>query len=273
MAFYLHLPCNSSLEYYPNNQPSSFRTQLPKSISLQDSEFEVALTEISYINSLSQFINTDEQLISIYYDFILPEENSIRSSIDDPRTGIYNLWLKENHYGDVIQIINEIQTEFNKSLLNSYDFLSFNKQKNRVFLDLKSNKFLKVVFSEKLKNILGFKNRVYERKNFSDLKVIADYPPDLYFGSSRVYVYTDIINPIIVGNTFAPLLYSFLIKGKEREAVTINPIRSYVDLKPKQIESIFIYLCNQFGEEINFSRGSLSVSLHFRPKKYNQNGN
>ncbi|GIY37614.1 uncharacterized protein CDAR_125911 [Caerostris darwini] len=47
MSFYLTLPSDSSLHYFPNNKISSFVTQLPSPITL-DGKWEVGLTEIIY---------------------------------------------------------------------------------------------------------------------------------------------------------------------------------------------------------------------------------
>ncbi|GIX93061.1 uncharacterized protein CDAR_170951 [Caerostris darwini] len=47
MSFYLTLPSDSSLHYFPNNKISSFATQLPSPITL-DRKWEVGLAEIIY---------------------------------------------------------------------------------------------------------------------------------------------------------------------------------------------------------------------------------
>ncbi|GIY69569.1 uncharacterized protein CDAR_82081 [Caerostris darwini] len=47
MSFYLTLPSDSSLHYFPNNKISSFVTQLPSPITL-DGKWEVGLAEIIY---------------------------------------------------------------------------------------------------------------------------------------------------------------------------------------------------------------------------------
>ena len=45
--FYVMLPSNSSLEYFPNNQTSNFVTKLSRTLQL-DEEWEVGLAEIDY---------------------------------------------------------------------------------------------------------------------------------------------------------------------------------------------------------------------------------
>ena len=45
--FYVMLPSNSSMEYFPNNQTSNFVTNLSRTLQL-DGEWEVGLAEIDY---------------------------------------------------------------------------------------------------------------------------------------------------------------------------------------------------------------------------------
>jgi hypothetical protein len=46
MSFYVTLPSNSSMQYFPNNKCTNYITKLKSSIQL-DSPYEVALTEIT----------------------------------------------------------------------------------------------------------------------------------------------------------------------------------------------------------------------------------
>ena len=48
--FYLNLPSNSSLSYFPGNVVSDYTTKLPKEINLEE-DWEVGLAEISYLHS------------------------------------------------------------------------------------------------------------------------------------------------------------------------------------------------------------------------------
>ena len=48
MSFYMTLPSDGSLETFPNNTLSSFRTHLPQMMDLDEGEWEVGLSEIVY---------------------------------------------------------------------------------------------------------------------------------------------------------------------------------------------------------------------------------
>ena len=45
--FYVTLPSNSSMQYFPDNKTSNFVTKLPRTLQL-DGEWEVGLAEIVY---------------------------------------------------------------------------------------------------------------------------------------------------------------------------------------------------------------------------------
>lgn len=63
-GFYITLPSNSSMNHFPSNTKSSFRTQLAQSIKLNEPH-EVALVEINY----SSNIQTYYDIIMIICDF------------------------------------------------------------------------------------------------------------------------------------------------------------------------------------------------------------
>lgn len=75
MDFYIHLPSSSSKSYYPENLPSAYRTKLPKPINCSDA-YEVALTEISYDNSIVQFPLKHQREIIISSKHILYNWNN-----------------------------------------------------------------------------------------------------------------------------------------------------------------------------------------------------
>lgn len=82
-----------------------------------------------------------------------------------------------------------------------------------------------------------------------------------------MYIYCDILENVVVGDSYAPLLFSCALNYSSRKPITISPIRSYVNLDKTYFETIFIYICNEFGEELVFNNGSTNITVHFRPTK------
>ena len=58
--FYLTLPSNSSLEYFPNNTVANFKVKLAESVELTG-EWEVALAKIQYPHSWSTIREGNQQ--------------------------------------------------------------------------------------------------------------------------------------------------------------------------------------------------------------------
>lgn len=268
MDFYLTLPCTSSLNYFPDNRPSSFRTKLLVPLLLSDVKYEVALKELSYLNSFIQFNTEEERTVRCIFKVHVIKPNHIRDT--QLENLIVDLILTRSHYGSLKQIVEEFLSL--TSFWERKQVFVYNKEKNRIGIQFDKNEELfQVCLSNKLKHVLGFVEDNYTRPTEEKLeKLFAEDPPDLYFGSTRAFVYTQCIEPQVVGDSFVPLLFSFPVKGGEREPISIYPDRCYLSCVSKQLDEIFI--CNDYGEEICFDRGSVSVRLHFRPKKYQNNG-
>lgn len=70
-GFYMTLPSDGSIQFFPDNKLSDYKTLLPNQLNLDDGEWEVALTEMMY--------GTDVQNISdkeAYFDILITKEYS-----------------------------------------------------------------------------------------------------------------------------------------------------------------------------------------------------
>ena len=87
-----------------------------------------------------------------------------------------------------------------------------------------------------------------------------------------IYVYTDIVASSIVGDTFANILRIFPAAGEAGDIVN-PPIyhRFYVDLRVNSINTIEIMLTDTTGKAIEFQRGQVQVTLHFKKKNVTTN--
>ena len=68
--FYLTLPSNSSMEYYPDNSASHYHVKLPQDINLTG-EYEVGLSEIQFSNTYFNIREWD-----YYFNYLIPEKDS-----------------------------------------------------------------------------------------------------------------------------------------------------------------------------------------------------
>lgn len=254
MSFYVHLFSNGSSKYFPENRISLFRNKLPSSIECDKTKFEVALTEISYVKSFKQFNLLEDRLIRF-------------SFVGDTK----DIYIPNIHYSTIEQLIEEIKAVIPKTL--NKDFIDFYKTKNRIVLNLPLiTGLIYLRFSKKLSSALGFNDLVFNvplRGAKKTSLTIGEHAPNLNIDCSKILVYSDIIEDQIVSDSFVPLLRIIPLTGKENENITFSPRPEYVDLNRSCVEVIKVFICNEFGEELMFMKGVLSLTLHFRIKGSN----
>ena len=84
--FYITLPSDSSMSFFPNNTVAEFTTKLPDRIFL-DGDYEVALSELIYPHSFSNIRNDDR---SLYIEVRRSNDGSLESRymLDGQQHGI-----------------------------------------------------------------------------------------------------------------------------------------------------------------------------------------
>ena len=252
MSFYMTLPSNGSQTYFKENRITNYKIKLPSKVQLNPREYEVGLVDITYVCSLKTLTGNKDN--AIYIDYI---DRSYRAEKTH--------YIPLTHYSTIDQLILAIN-----SLLNAEDaaFL-YQKSINRVSINLRQGVFLS--FSEKLSDILGFDGRVsfgLDIKNES-FPACAKFAPDILGGRYHMFIYTDIIQPQIVGSSLVPMLRMVNITGKEGEAVSktfMNPY--YLELSRSELDIISVLICNELGEELPIDKGQVTLTLHFRHSKF-----
>ena len=99
-----------------------------------------------------------------------------------------------------------------------------------------------------------------------DATVEANLPPILG-RINEIFVYTDIIETVLVGNSQVPMLGYFPIQSKWGDEAywNFNP-PYYVRVKDNNIRTIAIRLCDKTGDTINFESGDVICRINFRRK-------
>ena len=140
------------------------------------------------------------------------------------------------------------------------DVFSFNTFNQKTSISLPHDHML--VIPEDLSLQLGLRGKVYlgRRTRPEDMT-------DVNYRNHTVYVYTDIIKNVVVGDTEAPLLRCTGVKNNSEEAMTTydfpNPV--YVPLNTNYLKEVTIYLRDSFGDPIPFEYGEVVVLLGLRP--------
>ena len=105
-----------------------------------------------------------------------------------------------------------------------------------------------------------------------DLKILkskeSPYVAELHSITS-IYVYCNIVQPQIVGNTMVPLLRTIPVSGNSGYVImkTFTNIQ-YVPVQTKSFEDIEILLRTDTGDPVPFEHGKVIATLYFRKQSY-----
>ena len=101
--FYLTLPSNSSMEYYPENTLTSFTTRLPNSISLEG-DWDVGLVEIQYPHN---WYNIPEDM----------QKRTFTLKISENRTNQINTHfsIDKGYYPTITHVVDTIAKKINNA--------------------------------------------------------------------------------------------------------------------------------------------------------------
>ena len=261
MAFYLTLPSNSSLNFYPNNTPSHYFTKLPQDISL-NGEYEVALSEIQISNTYFNVVKDE-----CYIEYTIAKTAVPTAEDDDKDKGktfvggklIVPGGLYESNEFLVYTLNTMLQKVLrDKRLVRFY----YNKATKRVSVTV-YDQDLTLSFSPKLQRVLGLSAASVTIGNHR-----GKYLMDVHEDFKSVYVYCDLVSARPVGDTMAPLLRILPAKQRTREvAHHIFEKPHYIPLSRAQFNTVELLLTTDKGKTIAFSSGNTIATLHFRHRR------
>lgn len=265
--FYLTLPSNSSMDYYPQNTVSNYITHLSRPVQLEGS-WEVALVEVHYPCSLFTLCENSVIFIHAYpkdkYELVKAkaweseeEEPDFTSIVPTMETAT----LTPGDYIDVKEVVDMIN---NHNAVREYAFFSYDEKTRRVEILCRSH-VIQIELSEKLALQLGYSPGENDLiKNNTSIR-----PANLRIGlPSQMFVYCDIVEPQFVGDYMAPLLQMINIDssgyeyGGSRVMHFSRP--HYMSVLKTRFESLEIDLRDNTGSKLPFKFGTSCVKLHFR---------
>jgi len=249
--FCLTLPSNSSTQYYPENTVACYTTKLANMIELKG-DWEVGLLEISTPKDLVNV--ADGRCFYIIY-------------VD--RKYYRKIRMPSANYPRIQLLIDALHEEQRKQVTLVSDeslYVRFSTRLNKVRIHLDPTGAygdVAVRFSEDLANLLGFESG---ERYASDKS--APHPYSLSLDSvDNMYVYCDLLEHVVVGDTKAPLLR---IANKTVRLYGIvhkifNPVM-YVPLQKKNFDTVEINIMDDAGKPIPFRSGKTKslVVLEFR---------
>lgn len=246
--FYVTLPSNSSLKFFPQNKLYNYTTQLSNPIELHG-EWEVGLSEIQYPHT---WYNVTEGHNAIFFD-------------DGGGT-----WTKRKVPAGYYKNTNAVLVGLHAAIdgLNHSETTIFEDN-----INIKSHGFGKVRIKMKHGTRLKLTGDVAALLGFPDNSIIdslkiSPAPPDMNGGMFSLYVYTDIVTSQIVGDTKVPLLRIVKIDGEDGDFISKTYEKpQYIPLIRSSFSSIEIDIKDDTGRNVPFERGKVMITLHFRQRR------
>jgi len=238
--FYLTLPSNASLNIFPNNKTTSYRVKLPQTINLEGS-WEAGLYSISYPNTWYTLQHGSDT--HIYYT---------------NRSGLYMAAkIDYGYYHSVQDLIKAMNKVLAKHISDNIK-LTYNSVSGKVTVQLKSG--YQLFLNERLSIVFGFGGKEVKITKTTESPYVADLT-----SMTAIYVYCDVVQPQVVGDTSAQLLRSIPVEGKSGDVITKTFTNiQYVPIQTKSFEDIEILLRNDTGDPAPFGRGKVITTLLFK---------
>ena len=246
--FFITLPSDSSVKYFPNNTVAHFTTKLSERIRL-DGDYEVGLSEIIYTNSWRYFMDDD---------------CGITLTRKDGRS-VEPLCLPSRQYKSEKDMIDELNELSSDDCFNITFTINDHDHKVKMLFDQLGSAYSGVNLSEKFRRYFGFARRDYT------LGVhYSDTPFDMNAGLRLMYIYSDIASYSLVGDTKTPLLRVVNVDSSHGITARVTFSRpNYIPVARRDIETIEININNELGLPMPFEYGKSVITLHFRRRRPN----
>ena len=223
--FYMTLPSNASMKTHLVNTLTHYTTDLPRRIDLIG-EWECGLTEMQYSQT---WYNVTEDDVRLFLNEIDVPDVTRRAKLscgyyDDPLTLMY-------HVNNGLYSLRTAKTRAQ---------MSYSSVTQKMTLHMTENTLFTIPYHSSTASMLGFRESVATGAEtttttsasspVSDSRTSdSSYPfhieasdvVDMTQGFNTLYVYTDVVESRVVGDTLAPLLRSIPISGRHGVALEL----------------------------------------------------
>ena len=258
VGFYVTLPSNSSKDLFPENNPSEYVNKLSRWIDL-NGEWEVGLHSVAY---------TQWNMVKHLNEPILCTATSGGTTVK------YEIILTKKYYTTVDEYVTDIN-ELVKKLFKKEGFdektryIKFSILNGKVTV---TSSYFTIYLRKEQAVVLGFMkfDDPEEVKTITRGTTTGSYNANLY-RKTNIYVYCDIVQPRIVGDTVVPLIG--VIPTTEKTSgmhETVHEVENihYIPIQTKSFQKVKVLLRSSTYEPIPFEYGRAAITLHFKPVNY-----
>lgn len=245
-GFVVELPSNASLGVFPRNTLTSFTTKLTQPLPLEGKPWGVGLMGMQFSQSWYNLSNA----------YICTKKRGEQS---------IQLALADGFYESIEKLIEMIHVLLSTVSLEKIVIIHYDEMRDRVLVRI-YEKEIELVLSQSICNIFGL-------SQFSNDKPIptgvhsGTRGTDITQGFHSLFVYSDIVEDQIVGDTKVPLLRIVPItdekargyQSKEFTNIIYRPVVSH------QSDTIQVVIRRDDGQSVPFESGKVLLTLHFKP--------
>lgn len=243
--FHVVIPSNVRNVSGELNTISSFRTYLPKSLTLDRNEWRVALVQIDFPFT---WTNVSGDVAKIHL-----------------RTRDFRTYgqLPSRFYEEGSELIHEIN-----GLLEHYKLKTRLIELPGKLCKLQVARHEKIGLHPTLAAILGYTDNSFNNL-LGDKRYInytSRYLMDTKASFYNLFVYTDLVSETLVGDAYVPLLQTVPIQNHQSGELIHKDflLPQYMKLQTGTISSIHVQLCDESGNLVKFTNGHVIVKLHFK---------
>ena len=178
------------------------------------------------------------------------------------RSGLFLTTIVDyGYYSSMEGLIKATNTALAKDV-NDNIVLTYNSVTGKVTVKLKNGYQLGLI--GRLSVVFGFGGKDTKVLKMTESPYVADLA-----AMSTIYIYCNIVQPQIVGDTNAQLLKSIPVAGTFGDIITKTFTNiQYVPIQRKSFEDVEILLRSDTGDPVPFERGKVVTTLHFRQHSY-----
>ena len=262
--FYLTLRSDLSAEAPYVIAMSKFTTTLPERMELHD-DWEVGLSEIS-VPSMRHNIYSHLHYLDIGRTRLKIRDN-LCETVEDVLHQLvksFNEWRSNRKAATIGLYVVNTREDATQMVARGLVGFYYVRNIEKVGFYLRTNHRFK--FSNDLANVLGFSPDVTYYTRSAGFTV-GEYKANIRSNRpfKTAYVYTNIIEPVVVGDAKVRLLRTVEIDGSRSDVVhRVFPSPIYLPLQTKDFDAIEINIMSDAGEFLPFLQGKSTVVLHFK---------
>jgi hypothetical protein len=292
----LHIWLPSNVKSDPNNTTAEYTTRLPNTLRL-DGKWECGLAEVSFTKSFTRVTITKPQVVGLMRLYKGERVALVHKFAI----------ILAGDYSNVHLLVDLVNKYFRKYYAHTVNFkepnLMIDTESKRVTYE---HGLYRPFFGDELTDIFGLEVHDVDAKftvkdgewDFSDtslfpelakdlvlqdeqvhIKVLSNFPLkdystadavkpcDLNGGIRNFFIYTNIIEPMIVGDIYAPLLRTVQVPGDRKPGEQIDILFEeiyFIPISIREISTINIAIKDSLGNLIPFNFGRTILHLILR---------